>query len=139
MTDIQKSLWASWVVTSDNESIYYSGDSGYGDHYQQIGDRHGPFDLVFMDSGQYNVRWQGVHNMPEQAVQAFRDTKGKHLVPVGWGMFSMAMHDWYEPPAEIHKIASAQKLSLILPVLGQRVDLKNLPLLEKWWESDLQK
>ena len=139
MTDVQKSLWASWVVTSDNKSIYYSGDSGYGDHYQQIGDRHGPFDLVFMDSGQYNVRWQGVHNMPEQAVQAFRDTKGKHLVPVGWGMFSMAMHDWYEPPAEIHKIASAQKLSVILPVLGQRVDLNNLPLLEKWWESDLQK
>jgi len=139
MTDIQKSLWASWVINSDDKSVYFSGDSGYGDHYKQIGDRHGPFDLVFMDSGQYNVRWQDVHNMPDQAVQAFRDIKGTHLVPVGWGMFSMAMHDWYEPPTEIHKIAVAEELSVILPVLGQRIDLKSLPSLVKWWESDLQK
>ena len=139
MTDIQKSLWASWVINSDDKSVYFSGDSGYGDHYKQIGDRHGPFDLVFMDSGQYNVRWQDVHNMPDQAVQAFRDIKGTHLVPVGWGMFSMAMHDWYEPPAEIHKIAVAEELSVIFPVLGQRIDLKSLPPLVKWWESVLQK
>jgi hypothetical protein len=77
--------------------------------------------------------------MPDQAVQAFRDIKGNHLVPVGWGMFSMAMHDWYEPPAEIHKIAVAEKLSVIFPVLGQRIDLKSLPPLVKWWESVLQK
>jgi hypothetical protein len=51
----------------------------------------------------------------------------------------MAMHDWYEPPAEIHKIAVAEELSVILPVLGQRIDLKSLPSLVKWWESDLQK
>ena len=139
MTEIQKSLWASWVVKSDDKSVYFSGDSGYGDHYKKIGDRHGPIDLVFMDSGQYNMRWQGVHNMPKQAVKAFRDIKGKHLVPVHWGMFSLAMHDWFEPPAEIYKMAIAENLSVILPVLGQRVDLKNLPLLEKWWESDLQK
>ena len=48
----QTTLWASWVVDSPNSKIYFSGDSGYDEHYQKIGDQLGPFDAVFIDSGQ---------------------------------------------------------------------------------------
>ena len=51
-----KTLWASWVIKSPTRSVYFSGDSGYHSHYREIGQKHGPFDIVFMDSGQYNAR-----------------------------------------------------------------------------------
>ena len=38
-------LWSSWAIKSKFVKIYFSGDSGYGDHYKSIGDKHGPFDI----------------------------------------------------------------------------------------------
>ena len=68
-----ETLWASWVIKSPTDSIYYSGDSGYDTHYKTIGERFGPFDLVFMDSGQYNERWRTMHNMPEEMIKGFTE------------------------------------------------------------------
>ena len=44
------------MVDSPNSQIYFSSDSGYDEHYQKIGDQLGPFDAVFIDSGQYDER-----------------------------------------------------------------------------------
>ncbi len=131
----QKSLWASWIVESENKNFYYSGDSGYDTHYKEIGKRYGPFDLVFMDSGQYNKRWKAVHNFPEEAVDAFQDLKGEYLLPVGWGMFTMAMHNWYDPPEQVFKFAKKKNIKLLTPILGQLVDLQNIPPNNQWWKN----
>ena len=134
-----KTLWASWVVQSGDKSFYFSGDSGYGKHYKQIGKKFGPIDLVFMDSGQYNVRWKAVHNMPDEVIKGFEDLNGKNLVPIHWGMFTLAMHDWYEPPVKIKRIAEKQNISLITPIIGQVVNMKKLPGFENWWEKLINK
>ena len=55
-------------VESPNSKIYFSGGSGYDEHYQKIGDQLGPFDAAFIDNGQCNERWWEVHNLPEEAV-----------------------------------------------------------------------
>ena len=109
-----KTLWASWIVRSKNNSFYFSGDSGYDAHYKKIGQKFGPFDLVFMDSGQYNIRWKAVHNMPNEVIQGFLDLKGRHLVPVHWSMFTLSLHNWYDPIVESSKRAKALGLSLSL-------------------------
>ena len=44
---------------------------------------------------------QHVHNMPEEAVQAVLDMDGQLLVPIHWGMFTLSMHDWFEPPVRV--------------------------------------
>ena len=137
--ETKKSLWASWLVQSDEQSFYFSGDSGYGKHYKQIGKKFGPIDLVFMDSGQYNVRWKAVHNMPDEVIKGFEDLNGKNLVPIHWGMFTLAMHDWYEPPVKIKRIAEKQNISLITPIIGQVINMKKLPGFENWWEKLINK
>ena len=134
-----KSLWASWLVKSDKQSFYFSGDSGYGKHYKEIGKKFGPVDLVFMDSGQYNIRWKAVHNMPNEVIIGFKDLKGKNLVPIHWGMFTLAMHNWYEPPVEIKRRAEEQDISLITPIIGQVVDMNNIQKSENWWEKLINK
>ena len=133
--ETQKSLWASWVVKSGNRSFYFSGDSGYSKHYKQIGDKYGPMEVVFMDSGQYNTRWKEVHNMPDEVIKGFVDLKGKNLIPIHWGMFTLAMHNWFDPPVEIKKRAKDQNISLITPIIGQVVNMKKMTSTESWWEK----
>ena len=133
--ETQKSLWASWVVKSGNRSFYFSGDSGYSKHYKQIGDKYGPMEVVFMDSGQYNTRWKEVHNMPDEVIKGFVDLKGKNLIPIHWGMFTLAMHNWFDPPVEIKKRAKDQNISLITPIIGQVINMKKMTSTESWWEK----
>ena len=128
-------MWSSWVIRSNKKSIFFSGDSGYADHYQNIGKKFGPFDIVFMDSGQYNERWRAAHNMPNEVIKGFEDLKGKYLVPIGWGMFTLAMHDWYDPPVEIERRAKNKNIDLLIPMIGESVDLKSKPKLYNWWKK----
>ena len=134
-----KTLWASWVVQSGEKSFYFSGDSGFDTHYKEIGNKYGPFDLVFMDSGQYNIRWKGTHNMPEEAILGFLDLKGKYLVPVHWGMFNIAIHNWYDPIQESVKYSSIYGVNLMTPKLGQIVELNQNNFFENWWNDLIDK
>ena len=128
-----KTLWASWVIEGAKQSVYFSGDSGYDTHYKTIGETYGPFDVVFMENGQYNESWRAVHNMPEEAITAFQDVGGTYLVPVHWGMFNLAPHNWFDPPSEITRRAKAEDIKLITPRLGQLISLDNPPLYDQWW------
>ena len=134
-----KTLWASWIVKTESNSFYFNGDSGYDIHYKQIGDSYGPFDLAFIDSGQYNERWREVHNMPEEAAQAVLDLKGKAMVPIHWGMFNLAMHDWFEPVEESEKYAKKYGIKLMTPKLGQLVSTESQNVFEKWWKDLIDK
>ena len=131
---MQKTLWASWAVRTEAASVYFSGDSGYAGHFKEIGDRLGPFDLTFIDAGQYNKRWRQVHNLPPEVIDAFNDLRGDILVPIGWGMFTLALHDWYEPPVEISSRAVAIGATVAIPRFGEWVDIRQRLPDKKWWE-----
>ena len=128
-----KTLWASWVIAGKTDSVYFSGDSGYDTHYKDIGRKYGPFDVVFMENGQYNESWRAVHNLPDEAITAFKDVGGTYLVPVHWGMFNLSVHNWFDPPNEITRLAKTEDIKLITPRLGQLIDLNNPPLYDQWW------
>ena len=131
----QKSLWSSWVVKFNNRSFYFNGDSGYNKHYKEIGDKYGPIEVVFMDSGQYNERWKAVHNMPSEVIKGFKDLRGKYLIPIHWGMFSLAMHNWYDPPNEIEYLSKKENINFLTPLIGQTVDMNLKPSFSYWWKK----
>ena len=131
---MQKTLWSSWAVRTEATSVYFSGDSGYAGHFKEIGDRLGPFDLTFIDAGQYNERWRQVHNLPPEVIDAFYDLRGDILVPIGWGMFTLALHDWYEPPVEISSRAFEIGATVAIPRFGEWVDIRQRLPDKKWWE-----
>jgi L-ascorbate metabolism protein UlaG (beta-lactamase superfamily) len=128
-----ETLWASWVIKSDHHNIYFSGDSGYDSHFKEIGDRLGPFDIAFLENGQYNKKWPNVHMFPSEAIKAFKDLKAKNLFPVHWGMFQLALHSWKDPIEKISKLADEQGIALIAPKFGEIVNLGKYKEVEKWW------
>ena len=132
--DRSKSLWGGWVILSDKLKIYWSGDGGYDTHFKEIGERYGPFDWGFMECGQYNEKWHQIHMYPEEAVLASEEALVKIPVPVHWGAFSLALHDWTDPVARFSREASEKKMTGCYPRLGQIVIHGKEPS-EPWWNS----
>lgn len=134
--DRNRTLWASWIISSPTAHLYFSGDSGYGPHFKEIGEKYGPFDLAMMECGQYDLRWEAIHMLPEQTAQAFTDVQGKLLIPIHWGAFTLALHAWTDPVERITASARERNITLVTPRIGEPVVLpkQRLPT-EAWWES----
>lgn len=133
--DQNKTLWSSWVVQSKSQKMFFSGDSGYDVHFQQIGKRYGPFDITFMENGQYNEQWPMSHMFPEEAAQAHRELGGKAMQAVHWGMFNLSLHDWYEPIERALAAAQDYENTLLTPVLGELVDVSQNASQTLWWRE----
>ncbi|MFC5471035.1 MBL fold metallo-hydrolase [Cohnella suwonensis] len=114
-------LWCSWIIQGKNENVFFSGDSGYGPHFKEIGERYGPFDLTLIECGQYDERWAAIHMMPEETVQANADVRGKAMVPIHWGAFTLAMHDWFDPPKRASEAARERGVTITVPRIGETV------------------
>lgn len=130
-----QALWASFVLQTPSKKIFIGGDSGYDTHFAKIGEEHGPFDLALLECGQYNKSWKYIHLMPEETVQASIDLKAKTLMPVHWGKFALALHDWDEPIERVTKEAHRLNVPIIHPMIGELVDLNNYSVQTEWWKD----
>lgn len=128
-----QTLWASWVIKSSSANLYFSGDSGYDIHFKEIGERLGPFDIAFMETGQYNPLWPEVHLMPKDGVKAFHDLRAKRYFPIHWGMFALSTHPWFEPIELIHQASKEEGFQLLAPRIGEVFGMQH-PV-EAWWMS----
>ncbi len=127
--------WASWVIKGATHNLYFSGDSGYGPHFEEIGNRHGPFDLAMLECGQYNQAWKDIHMMPEESVQAGIEVQADHLMAVHWGAFALSIHQWREPIERFKREALKKNVSLIHPLIGERFRLGHDFPREEWWQT----
>jgi L-ascorbate metabolism protein UlaG (beta-lactamase superfamily) len=129
--------WASWVLQSENHNIYFSGDTGYDTHFKDIGEKYGPFDVAFIESGQYNKKWEEVHMLPEQAAQAYIDLKAKKYFPVHWGMFVLSVHTWFDPMEQLFRISKEKDINLVVPKIGQIVNFSEDFTNDLWWKTSM--
>ncbi|WP_273568321.1 MBL fold metallo-hydrolase [Maribacter halichondriae] len=134
LADRGKTLWSSWVIQSRNENIFFSGDSGYGPHFKEIGEKYGPFDFAMMECGQYNELWKEIHMMPEETAQAGIDVRAETIMPIHWGAFKLAMHPWTEPVERLSKKAKALQIHMIAPRIGESIVLGKVQSFDvDWW------
>jgi L-ascorbate metabolism protein UlaG (beta-lactamase superfamily) len=133
--DRNKTLWASWLVRSGNERIFYSGDSGYFGGFREIGTRLGPIDIALMENGAYDNYWPMVHMTPEETVQAFQDTGAKVLYLVHNSTFDLAFHTWRDPLERVSALAQEKGLNLATPEIGEVLTVGKVRENRKWWEG----
>lgn len=132
----QRTLWVSYVLESPERRLYFSGDSGYGRHFADLGSRFGGFDLVLLDSGQYDWRWPNLHMTPHESAQAAVDLGAKALMPMHAGKFCISNHDWDEPFAQAVAAAREKDLPLLTPLIGEAVFLDDLQRpFSAWWQG----
>jgi L-ascorbate metabolism protein UlaG (beta-lactamase superfamily) len=136
LTNRNSTLWCSWVIQGQAAKVYFGADSGYGPHFLEIGAKYGPFDLTLMECGQYDERWAAIHMLPEETVQAHLDVKGKVMIPIHWGAFTLSLHDWTDPAERVTKAAKEHNVILATPKIGEPVTIgaSGYPN-AAWWRS----
>jgi len=135
--DYKETLWSSWAVTGPEHRVFYSGDTGFSNHFQQIGERLGPFDLSLIKIGQYGpgASWIYSHMDPEKAIEAHLAVRARRMLPVSWGTFNIAFHDWDEPIKRAVKAANEKNVELITPRVGEVVIASEPFDSYRWWEE----
>ncbi len=129
-------LWSSWVILGSNERIYFSGDSGYGPHFKEIGEAYGPFDLALLECGQYDKRWHDIHMLPEETVQAAIDVNAKTMMPIHWGAFKLALHSWTDPVERVSQAAASKNMPITTPRIGEQIILSDGSFPNtNWWKG----
>lgn len=135
LDDSHSTLWGSWVFNFNGKSIYFSGDTGYMDEFTNISERYGPFDLAFLDSGQYNVAWQQVHMLPEEVIQAGIDLNASVILPIHISKYELALHHWYEPMELVSTLGAERNVSVATPLLGSTFIIgEDIPN-DTWWRG----
>lgn len=129
--DYGKTLWNSYVVMNAKRRVFVSGDSGYGEHFRQIGEKYGPFDLAALEIDGWNKAWPNTHMHPNEALQAGDDLRAAAILPIHWGAYDLAMHPWNESIEIMSKNAGSTKL--LTPLMGEKTTLDSAT--DKWWKS----
>lgn len=128
--DRDATLWAAWVVQAGGRAVYLGGDSGPSRAAAEIGAAYGPFALATLPVGQYHRLWPDIHETPEQAAEAARALRAEVVVPIHWGTFTLAMHDWREPVERF--LAAAPAPRVLTPPPGGTIEPAG-PAPEAWW------
>lgn len=129
-----QTLWASFLFESDKLKVYYSGDSGYGEHFAQIGKKFKSIDYALLENGQYNAKWAQIHMFPAETTKACNDLNAQYLIPVHSGRFSLSDHSFKDPYNMLDRLSSDKEYMLLTPFYSDVVLLnKNNKPYEKWW------
>jgi len=135
LLDRDQTLWASWTFLGPNHRVFYSGDTGPSAEFTNIGEQYGPFDLTIIQIGAYGESWPLIHMTPEEVIEVHLALKGKKLLPVHWGTFDLALHDWDEPIRNTAASAALNGVELLTPRLGERVDIDRPFESRAWWQD----
>lgn len=127
-------FWASWVIKWGNENVYFGGDTGIFDGFEEIDEKLGPFDMAILPVGAYNDAWHDIHMNPEEAAKAFGQMRAEKLLPIHWGTFDLALHSWYEPIQDLIKYSEKQNLPLITLPQGRWFSKSDYPKDVYWWK-----
>jgi L-ascorbate metabolism protein UlaG (beta-lactamase superfamily) len=90
--DRNKTLWCGYVIQSRNRTVYFAGDTAFGDHFSQIRQKFGSPCLSLLPIGAYEPRWfmSAVHMAPEEAVKAHRILGSSVSIAIHHGAFQLA-------------------------------------------------
>ena len=137
LLDRDKTLWASWVLQTGQHKIFFGGDSGYFDGFKHIGEKYGPFDLTFIETGAYNKTWHHIHMFPEETVQAHIDLRGDLLHPIHWATFNLSLHSWDEPMERLTRAALLQNVDAATPIVGETTIYGQYIPTKRWWRKEV--
>lgn len=108
--DSNKSLWCSFIIRRNGESlVYHAGDTGYSkDLFNIIGRKYGPIKLGLLPIGQYCPSWHQKprHISPEEALQVCLDLSIKFMKGVHWGTFKLSSEPILEPKTLLTKLSA---------------------------------
>jgi len=117
LRDRNKALWAGFVIDAPGGTIFFAGDTGYGDWWIEAARAAAPdLRLALLPIGAFQPRWfmKEAHMNPEEAALAFKRLGARHGLAMHFGVFPLADDAFDEPERDFRKVAP-ENFRLILP------------------------
>ena len=91
--------------------------------------------MAFIKIGAYGPGrpWLDIHMTPEESVRAHRDVRARRMLPVHWGTFNLAFHEWNEPVRRALVAARSNQVEMVTPRVGEWVDADRPFESTGWW------
>lgn len=116
--DVRMALWAGHWLDTPAGSVWFAGDTGYGDGtiFTDLRRRLGSPDVALIPIGAYEPRWfmSAQHVDPAEAMKIFTDVGAKHAIGLHWGVFRLTDEGRQTPPLAL---ATALEAAGITPDL----------------------
>lgn len=114
-----KTLWSSFHLKTPKRNIWISGDSGYGSHFQKVGEKFKDIDLAILENGQYNTDWAYVHTLPKYLGQEMKELNANRYMTVHHSRFALSKHDYREPLENAKKAGEESQKPVLMPQMGE--------------------
>ncbi len=113
MYDRDRTLWSGFALMTGNGSIYYSGDTGYGDFFTEIKDKIGPVRIAFIPIGAYKPAWfmGPIHTGPAEAIRIHNEMESPVSIAMHFGTFPLADDSEDDPQMELERLLKEGALS----------------------------
>ena len=97
--DTNSILWGSYLIRTADVTVFIAGDTGYAEHFKEIGTLFDDIDYAILPIGSYapDHIHKNSHMTPEQALQAFKDLNANTMIPVHYGTFDLSDEPIAEP------------------------------------------
>lgn len=133
--DRNTTLWSSWVLTTANRRLFFSGDTGLTEEFSRVRERFGPFEVIMLEIGAWHPAWGHIHLGPANALRAFDLLGSGTLLPIHWSTFDLGLHPWYEPAETLINLAMANKTRVLTPILGRPFEPEHVEGPIPWWRE----
>lgn len=120
-----KRLWGAFMIEGNGMSIYYSGDTGYANHFTEIPELFGNPDYALLGIGAYKPRWfmRANHISPCDALTASIEMGAGITIPMHYGTFDLSDEPLHDPPKVFAEEACKRNVHVQIPELGEIVPL----------------
>jgi len=105
-------LWASFLIVSPKNTVYYGGDGGYFIGFREIGRRYAGIDYALIPTTAYHPRWfmHYSHMDIDECIDAFHDLGARFFIPAQWGTFHLGDEPPGFPAVELKRRIAGRKL-----------------------------
>lgn len=119
-----QSLWGGFWLRSAAGSLYFAGDSGWGDHFATIQARLGSPAVSLLPIGAYEPRWfmAPAHMNPAEALNAHLALGSRHSVAMHFGTFCLTDEGIDAPPRDLAAALAARGVApemFTVPAIGE--------------------
>lgn len=131
--DRNQTLWGGFVISGHSGNVLYSGDTGYGPHFQEIARRFSPIRVALLPIAPFRPQKTGeptpgyrliVHMGPAEAVKAHLDLGAPFTIAAHFQVFRLGIEGFDDAVTGLASTLKEHNLkpdTFIAPVLGQAI------------------
>ncbi len=133
LADYNHTLWGGFVISGHSGNVYYSGDTGYGPHFQEIARRFSPIRVALLPIAPFRPQKRDdttpahrsvVHMGPAEAVKAHLDLGAPFTIAAHYQVFRLGIEGYDDAVTVLASTMKEQNLkpdTFVTPALGQAI------------------